>query len=261
MSNDLNAGDLRGTVRGVVHPTSGLRVWPGRWFWTRRIRFDLIAWRLDEQPVSVGMLSVVCEVALGTTASWRRRIAPGTVVSFRSTGIELGPHGHPLLPLATFLGAASDPELLEAAAPVLKEDTRVTAEFGTLTRAPGAEEYSGRCDWHGTLLELSLSGAEAGDIEASLEQARALHAGWTRWEGRLRELVTRELFPLWRDWNADEAPIGGDALFRLLTLERVWITGDGSVQLTIDAGGQFTDHELVVDGTVEDGPTDVGLEG
>ena len=257
MLNNLNVGDLRGTIRGVVHPTNGLGVVPGRWFWTRGIRLGMIAWRLNEQPVRPEFLFAVREVPFGTVGWWRRRIVPGTVVSFTSTGLRKGPRGSLLLPLTTFLGAASDPELLDAVAPLLREDTRVTAEFGTLVCRPGEDDYSVVCDWHGTRLELSLSAGETGGVEASLAQARALHAAWARWERRLRELVTRELLPLWKDWNADEAPIDGDALFRLLTLERIWITGDGVMQLMMDAGGQFTDHSLWVDGTVEEGPTEI----
>ncbi|HEU4455809.1 MAG TPA: DUF2262 domain-containing protein, partial [Longimicrobium sp.] len=150
---------------------------------------------------------------------------------------------------------------LAAAAPMLRRDVRETAEFGALVREPGEDDYSCRCDWHGTVLELAISDADSGDVERSLEGARALHAGWAEWEGRLRELVARELLPLWMDWNPDEAPIDADTLFGMIPLERIWIMGDGEVRLTMDAGGQFTDHVLVVDGTVEGGPTDIYPEG
>lgn len=261
MANDLKLGDLRGTIRGVVHPTEGFAVDPGRWFWTRQIRLRMIAWRLDGRPVTPEFLFAVREVPIGTTALWRRRAAPGTVVAFESTGMERGPRGSLRLPLTRFLGAASDPELLDAVAPMLRRDVLETAEFGSLVREPGGADYSGRCAWHGTVLELSLFGADRGEVGRSLADARALHASWAEWEARLRALVTRELLPLWRDWNPDEKPVDGDTLFGMFPIDRIWIMGDGEVQLTMDAGGQFTDHVLTVDGTVEGGPTDIYPEG
>ena len=255
MANELKAGDLRGTIRGVVHPVHGLDVGPGRWFWTRRIRVRTIVWRLDEGPVTTAFLSAFREVPVFAAASWRRRVVPGTVVSFVSRGMVRGEFGNLLLPLTSFLGAASDPELLDAAAPMLRPDVLQTAEFGSLVREPGGGDYSGRCAWHGTVLELTLLGVDRDDVGGSLA------AAWAEWEARLRALVTRELLPLWRDWNPDEKPIDGDTLFGMLPLERIWIMGDGEVQMTMDAGGQFTDHQIMVDGTVEGGPTDIYPEG
>jgi hypothetical protein len=233
-------------------------VYPGHRFWNRRIVFQTNAWRVDGQPVRKQFVLVDFETPLGTVARWQPRIAPGEVISFESTGIWKMPRGGAFLRLSRFLGPAIDPELQEIAAAARKPDVRST-EFGELVAKPG-EDYSCTCVWHGTPVTLDLSPDEE-DVEATLAAARRLHAEWGRWEGQLRALVTGELLPLWKDWHADEDPIDGDTLYGRLTLERIRVMDDGQVQLMMDAGGQFTDHEIVVDGTVEGGPEDIYPEG
>ena len=256
----MNVGDFRGTIRCVVH-LSGMRVYPGRRFWSRRIVFQMSAWRVDGQPVREQVLLVDFEALLGMAWRWRRRIAPGEVISFESTGITKMPRGGAFLRLSRFLGPAADPELQEIAAALRKPDVRSTTEFGRLVREPGEDDYSCSCTWHGTTLQLDLSPDDEGDVGATLAHARALHAGWERWEGQLRALVAGELLDLWKDWNADEPPIDGETLYGRLTLRRIWVMDDGAVQLEMDAGGQFTDHEVVIDGTVRGGPKEANLEG
>jgi len=256
----MNAGELRGTIRGIVHRT-GMRVYPGRDFWTRRIVFQMHVWRLDEQPVQTQFLLVALEALVGTTPLWRQRLAPGAAISFASTGLEPFGCGALQLPLSRYLGPADDRELLEVEASRRLPDFLDTAEFGRLAHEPGGFAYSGRCAWHGRTVLLDLSGDENGKVDATLEHARTLLATWESWEGQLRALVARELLPLWLDWNPDEAPIDADTLYGRLTLERIRVMDDGQVQLSMDAGGEFTDHEIAVDGTVAGGPTEIYPEG
>lgn len=253
-------GDLRGTLRAVVHP-SGMNDYPGKRFWTRQLAFSPVAWRLGEGPVRSEPLIVLREIPIGTAGRWRRRIAPGAVISFESSGLERTVHGALRLRMTRFLGPADDPELSAAAAPALTTDVRETAEFGALVRKPGDDIYTGRCDWHGRTVELWVSGEDEGDVEPALKHARALHAGWASWEARLRALTTAELLPLWLDWHAEEPPIDGDALYGMLTLESVWVMDDGTLSLTMDPAGQFTDHTIRVDGSVEGGPEEIDIEG
>jgi len=253
----MNVGDFRGTIHCVVHPT-GISVYPGQRFWMRRIVFATHAWRVNGQPVRKQPLLVDLEVLVGTAARWRRRIAPAEVISFESVGIWKMPRGGAFLRLSRFLGPAADPELQEIAAAARKPDVRST-EFGELIAKPG-EDYSCTCVWHGRPVTLELSPEEE-DVDVTLAATRRLDAEWDRWEGQLRALVAGKLLNLWRDWHADEPPIDGETLYGRLTLERIWVMDGGQVQLMMGAGGQFTDHTIVVDGTVEGGPEDIYPEG
>jgi hypothetical protein len=257
---DMNAGELRGTIRGIVHPT-GMRVYPGRSFWTRRIVFQMHVWRLDGQLVQTKPLLVALEAFVGTTWRWRQRLAPGAAISFASTGLEAFGRGALQLPLSRYLGPADDRELLDVEASRRLPDFLDTPEFGRLSANAGMGDYSGRCAWHGTTLELDISGDEDGNVASALDHARTLLATWEEWEDKLRDLVARELLPLWLDWHADEAPIDADTLYGRLTLERICVMDDGEVQLSMDAREQFTDHEIIVDGTVAGGPTEIYPEG
>jgi hypothetical protein len=257
---NVNAGELGGTIRGIVHPT-GTRVYPGRRFWTRRIVFQMHVWRLDEQPVQTRPLLDALESPIGTIWRWRQRFAPGAAISFASTGLETFGRGALRLPLSRYLGPADDRELLDVEASRRMPEFLDTAEFGRLVSEPGGFDYSGQCAWHGRTVDIDLSGDEEGDVDATLEHARTLLATWESWEGQLRALVARELLPLWLDWNPDEAPIDADTLYGRLTLQRIWVMDDGQVQLSMDAGEEFTDHEIVVDGTVAGGPEEIHPEG
>jgi hypothetical protein len=253
-------GDLRGTIRGIVHPV-GLSVYRGRAFWKRRIVFQMHVWRVDGEPVQTEPLLVALEVPVGTTGRWRQKLAPGTAISFVSTGLERFGRGALQLPLTRFLGAADDGELLEVEASRRLPEYLDTAEFGRLAAGAGMGDYSGPCDWHGKRVELDLSVGDERDVDAPLAHARTLFATWNEWEEKLRALVANNLLPLWLDWNPDEVPIDADTLYGRLTLKGIWVLEDGVVWLSMDAGGQFTDHELAVDGTVAGGPTEINLEG
>jgi hypothetical protein len=217
-------------------------------------------WRLDGQPVQTEPLLVALEALVGTTLGWRQRLAPGAAISFVSTGLERFGRGALQLPLCRYLGRADDRELLEVEASRRMPDFLDTAEFGRLVSERGGMGYSGRCAWHGRRVVLDLS-VDAETVDDVLEHARTLLATWPAWEGKLRALVARELLPLWLDWNPDEAPIDANTLYGRLTLARIWVMDDGQVQLAMDAGEEFTDHEIAVDGTVAGGPEEINLEG
>lgn len=255
--SQLPDGALRGPLRGVVDP-AGPHIRPGGRFWTRRIVFRLMAWRAGEGPVHADPITAMMEVPLGTGVARMARIGRGAALAFEARGVERNEYDVPWVRLERLLGPADDDaELRAAAEPFLRRDTVDTAEFGTLVRDVGEDDYEGRHDWHGCIIELAVGG----EGQAGVAQARALHARWREWEVRLRALMTAELLPLWREWNADEPEIDGDALYASLTLTSLRVSDDGSVNLMFDPHGQFTDHIVVVDGTVEGGPSDIYIDG
>jgi hypothetical protein len=256
----LKIGDLQGTIRGIVH-ASGLHVYAGSSFWMRRIFFHMHFWRLDGQLVQTKRLLVTLEVSVVMMPLWRRRLAPGATISFVTTGIERIDSRVLQVPMDSFLGAADDPELLEVQASRRKPDILETAEFGRLALDPGGMDYIGQCVWYGRTIELELGGDDEGSVEVTLRHARTLLATWPEWLRGLRELVARELLPLWLDWHDGEPPIDGDTLYWRLTLQRIWVMDDGGVQLVMDAGSEFDNDDLKVEGTVAGGPTEIVPEG
>jgi hypothetical protein len=257
---ELKLGDLRGTIRGIVH-SSGLSIYGGRSFWMRRIYLRMHVWRLGEQPVQTRRLLVTLEVPLVTIPLWRRRLAPGATISLVSGGIERLGYRAPEVTMSSFLGAADDPELLEVEASSRKPDILETAEFGRLALDVFGMDYIGRCAWYGLPVELELAGDDEGSVDVTLRHARTLLATWPEWQRRLRKLVARELIPLWLEEHDDEPPIDADILYGRLVLQQVLVMTDGGVLLVMDAGEEFDSDELSVAGTVAGGPTEIIREG
>jgi hypothetical protein len=147
--------------------------------------------------------------------------------------------------------------LQEIAAAARKPDIRST-EFGELIAKPG-EDYSCTCVWHGKPVTLDLSPDEKTSMRRSRPPGASTRSGTA---GKAScALVAGKLLGLWTDWHADEPPIDGNTLYGCLTLGRIWVMDDAQVQLMMDAGGEFTDHEIVVDGSVEGGSEDIYHEG
>jgi hypothetical protein len=258
MPSLLQAGELRGTIRAVVHK-GPVSIYPGSFPWNRRIVFTPVVWRHEGGPVRKETIFVYRHVMVGTANLWRARLRPESLIAFESAGIEVMDKGGRRLRMTRLLGEPSDPELEAAAAAIFAPLVIKTKEFGRLTGVAG--EVEGRCDWHGTSVTLELVGDADGEMAGVLAHARNLYAGWPAWEAQLSALVTREILPLWIDWNPDEPPIDGDTLYRRLTLKSVWVAADGELRLALDAGDEFIDHEIAIDGTVGGGPASFDLEG
>jgi hypothetical protein len=257
---ELKLGDLRGSIRGIVH-SSGLDVYRDGSFWRRRIYFHIHVWRLGEQPVQTRRLLVTVKVPLMAMPLWRRRLTPGAMISFVSGGIERFGSRAPQVPITRFLGTVEDPELLEVEASSQNPAILETPEFGRLPLDRYGMDYVGDSTWYGLPVELELAGDDEGRVEVALEHARTLLATWPEWPPRLRKLVARQLIPVWQEMHEGETPIDPDILYARLRLQRVMVTADGAVQLIMEAGEEFDGDDLTVWGTVADGPTEIYPEG
>ncbi|MEZ0244036.1 MAG: DUF2262 domain-containing protein [Sphingomonas sp.] len=253
------AGGRAGAIRGVVHPRGVTRfAGRGRWFWTQRIYFWLIAWREGDGPLDSRSLRVEREIPFGTRRLWARRIPGGATIAFEAGPVSVDDYGTPRVEMRGLLEEVGDPALAQAAAPFLTE-VRHESAFGTLVRPRGGDDYSGAWDWHGQTVEMHLDATAIGDFEQSLASALALHAAWPEWDARLRAMVEADLLDSWREWNADEPPIDGATLFGRMQLHSIEIWGGEWIDLWFDCGDAFGDHQLKATGSIGGGLKEIDI--
>lgn len=139
----------------------------------------------------------------------------------------------------------------------------ITEQFGTLAWDEAMGGYAGRADWCGRVVQLLLSCPDTGAPERALQAAASLFREQSAWAPRIIALAVDELLVLKnRNWLEEgEAELSRDAFLARMRLTGISIDGAGLFFFRHDDDDMFWGHDIVISGTLAQGPMHANLEG
>lgn len=163
--------------------------------------------------------------------------------------------------LENVIGAADDDELRDPRADSQEPESFTDDYFGTFDH-DDLEGFTAKTAWGGSSVDLVLMEQNASPEEL-LRFAREVWAEQDRWSDRLRAFLVDKLLPIKNThWiEPGESPVKPTTFLDSVRLRRVVINPDGLVDFVFDAGTMFEEHEVVVSGTIENGPSTISLQG
>jgi hypothetical protein len=146
----------------------------------------------------------------------------------------------------------------------LREPVVVTTEqFGKLTMNPLTRLFEGTIKWNRRTIKLNLEADADGNVRPAIETAARLHADQASWTHKVDRFALQKLLTLKNtSWLGEaERQLTAAQFTKRKKLESISAAGDGSFQFWHDDGDMFLGHAILVSGTLEDGPTDAGIQG
>ena len=179
------------TVAGVVHASGagGARS-RGEVDWT--LLFSLQPWRSGDGLLQETPLKVRRRVTKDELDAWMGRVKAYEVLSLRVRFVEPGAHAE----LVEMLGPDVDEELARRAIELQQPTTIEDEVFGTLVFDRRVDWYETGATWGATKVQLHVSPDEEGDLQSSLQTAKALWSNQDAWDRRVRSYAVQELLAL-----------------------------------------------------------------
>ena len=117
--------------------------------------------------------------------------------------------------------------------------------------------------WNGKKIELCLPLDDCKDEKAFIRLAEKLCKQQKKWDRVIREFAAEELLERknneWREEN--EKKITRSEFLKRIEMLSITLYPDGCFGFTFDDGDIFWGHIIEVEGSMEDGPEDVSIEG
>ena len=255
------------TVTAVVGPLGpGGSKGPGRGPWTMTV--GLTAWRDGDGPVIAEPVTLRKMVGDDELNDLQRALPADSVVRFRArVGPPADPGGPPRQALLEeALGPADDADLAALLAESKKPVTRDDPRFGPLTLDRRFGTWEAETTWAGDPVTLTLETDERDggeDYAAALRNAHTLWADEAAWAGRVVACVVDHCLDSKNDnWlGDDEEPLTEAQFVDRLAIDTVTAAPDGGLGFWFDDGDLFWGHSIMVEATLEGGPTDAGIHG
>ena len=144
--------------------------------------------------------------------------------------------------------------------------------LGELTLNKDYDAFEGEIQWCGKDVNLSLEvNAESKPSwTRARSAAKKLLADCETWDKAMREFAAKSLTGLANDWlsqdeenprNPETDPITEEELARRISLIDLTVTSGGSFTAYFDCDEMFTDHAVVVYGSMKKGVKDAYIEG
>ena len=188
----------------------------------------------------------------------RQRAYPDFIIKFRARVSE---DGRRLL-LLNLPESGFDPDLKAVLDEQKKPVTFWEEGLGTFTLNRQVNWFETEADWLGTPVQLTFDRDDSRTDCA--DSAKALLAGASDWDARVRAFAADELLSLANDWAEDgeESPeVTREQFMQRMELESVQIGGDGSLEFWFSDGDMFYGHSIHVTGSLKDGPDRAQMEG
>ena len=226
---------------------------------TVRLSNTLSAWRQDGGPVRTDPLTVRTVAAGEAKARFDQFFARNRLVRFAARVAVENRVGTPQADLVEYGGAvnaADDPDLAAALVEQTRPRRSDDPRFGRFTLDPySRDEWDAEVTLAGRPVRLSLPGTPEAVDPAALAAAKAVWEDEAEWAARVADRAVADLLALAEEWRDEGDPPIPEADFRRrVRPDAVGFEPDGRFEVWCDADDIFSDHAVVVRGTVADGP-------
>lgn len=135
--------------------------------------------------------------------------------------------------------------------------------FGKLKLEREMNQYVTNLKWVGKKIELCLPLDDCDDEDAFIRLAEKFCKQQKKWDRAIRDFAAKQLLKRKNEnWLCDdEKEITRSEFLKRIKLESITLYPDGTFDFSFDDGDIFWGHLIEVDGSIEDGPEDVSLQG
>ena len=229
---------------------------PNQEMWAASI--GLTAWMEEDTPdIHRGDVRLVTLAYEKLMAYLRQRVPRDFILQFKA---RLSQDGTRLL-LLDLPRPAFDPDLKAILEEQKKPVSTWVPDLGTFTLNRGVGWFEAEVQWRETPSQITYDQGTEEEMSASQNTAKALMADQEAWDQRVRAYAAQQLPLVCPDLGEDEgAGLSADELARRLEVESIQVRPDGSFEFWFHDGDFVWEHAVRVSGTLEQGPTDVGLD-
>ncbi len=156
-----------------------------------------------------------------------------------------------------------DPELEQLARELQKPIVLADPILGQLEYDRKYECFSGRAEWCGQVVEISLSCDRPEKPATVLEAASRLFADQSDWHHRVKQYAVEQLLPLKnRAWlDEREVELSEDEFLSRMTLQSIDLNESGEFTFWHDDGDLFWGHAIQISGSFSEGLTIADIPG
>ncbi len=261
MDERLRAAPVQ-RIEGVVGPngaTAGKSGGESRWTTT----LTLQPWRVAGEPLRATSLTLRRQVDDAELRAHREAAPPYASIDLQARLLEdadlAGPEGW----IESMPRAIDDAELAEHARRLRLPVTYQDDQFGTCTLDRQVDWFDAKAQWHGASVQVHLQTGTLDALPAVLAQAHRLWREEDVWHARLIERALTDLLTLknesWRE--EDEPAVTADEFVARLAPQSVCIDAQGAFEFCFFDGDLFWGHAVMIDGSLESGPTRANIAG
>jgi hypothetical protein len=252
-------------VAGIVHPlgAGGGRVGSEKG-WT--LRFWFVPWRrkggeIDERQLELYQPNLPDAELRKMMAS----IKPYDILRVRVRFSAAAGDANALrAKLVEILGKESSDDELSARAEQLQQPVTVDHPFfGTFTLDRKFNQYAVTFPWNSQPVRLHLSRDGREDERELFAAAVSLWKQQKKWDKRIRDFAVAKLLDLKNDaWLGDDEKEFTPTRFKAqMTPESIALHPDGRFEFFYNDGNLFWGHVILIDGTLQGGPTNADIAG
>ncbi|MFC4158884.1 DUF2262 domain-containing protein [Chitinimonas lacunae] len=246
-------------VVGASGPSGGKA--PAEQEWT--LRFDLIAWKVDDGPLHQGLLKVCKKVGDAELRQFQQALKPESLIRLTVKLAEENPFGTPQALLLSLDGEAHDAALQSVLDEYVKPCTLDDPDFGTLILDRRLDWFETQADWRGQAVKLRIGVEDLSETAAAIATARTLWRDMATWSERIRQFAVESLLPLKNDsWlDDDEDEVTAAEFLQKMALIAITVYPDQHFEFWHRDGDLFWGHAILVSGSIEEGPTEADIPG
>jgi hypothetical protein len=234
----------------------------GNTFWT--IVFFLPAWKPVEGTIQRTALRVERKATKQEMESFRESLRAYDIVRLRVWLLEESVLGTRTADCMELLEVgATDAELQEEAKKLQEPVTFEDSQFGVFTLDRRVNWFNAETTWLSMNVQLALPVDEDGTVQLPLAHARTLWHSQEVWTRRIQDFAASRLLAVKNEsWLGEgEKAVTADKFKARMTLQSVTVNADGSFEFWHDDGGLFCGHNILVSGSIAEGPCDADIPG
>jgi hypothetical protein len=228
--------------------------------------FHVAAWRGEDGILMRGFLRVDLPA---NPLDWLRRRARVTPANLIAADVSWPPRpaaeswNSPSVTLLRWHSAPVDADLAELQHQMLNPPATLTFPFGTLTRDPRTDFYTGEAAWGAGTIKVTLNGEFGSETDRQAIVMAAMLADQPRWETAMRAVLSDEYQNWCSNWRGEsERSLSRDAFVSAFRLKEIELVDPSMLTFWLDDAGLFGHHAIELRGTPDGfGPQSFGLMG
>ena len=169
-------------------------------------------------------------------------------------------YGSPQLLLDTIQGKISSEKVSDLTVAATRSWS--DAYFGDFSYDASLDFLEVTKDWLGVLVKLQIPTRSDVGFRECLKNAKAVWDKPDYWSQLFHASIVDDLLELKNSsWNDSSEPISEDEFVSRLQLRSILVRENGAFEVCYDDGQLFGGHEIVLDGFLDDGISNVALHG